>query len=278
MLAVSHAILNIMNINEESYHDLLKTGFDDIDRIITGLYPGELTIIGSRPEISKLALLTGITRHVAVMQKRKVAFFCFDITREQLALRMLREECRKWMGLDKKTQDGWTKLTHAAGCLKDSSMFIDDTDSLTVSEMLERAQILKAREGLDIVVIASVGLLACGRYAYMQSEESGRAAKALKNAAVKLHVPILVSCTVRTPVGDKPAISDIGSIEPYADTVIFVHRDDISLSFSTEPITEIPSEIIIAKNKRMRLGSTVLDYIWGADGTSAYEDRVLAQA
>ncbi len=248
---------------EQLYHTKggitgLPTGFRDLDRLTAGLQPSDLILIAARPSMGKTAFTLNIAQHVAVKEKKPVAFFSLEMSKEQLVQRMLCTEAtidaqRLKIG-DLKDND-WAQLVKAADRLSSAPIFIDDTPGATVTEIRSKARRLKVEHDLSLVVIDYLQLMqgsASGRNDSRQQEIS-EISRSLKSLARELNVPVValsqLSRGVEARTNKRPMLSDLresGSLEQDADIVAFLYREDY---YNHE--TEKPNitEIIVAKHR-----------------------------
>ena len=248
---------------EQLYHTKggitgLPTGFKDLDRLTAGLQPSDLVLIAARPSMGKTAFVLNIAQHVAVKEKKPVAFFSLEMSKEQLVQRMLCTEAtidaqRLKIG-DLKDND-WSSLVKAADRLSSAPIFIDDTPGMTVTEIRSKARRLKVEHELSLVVIDYLQLMqgsSSGKSDNRQQEIS-EISRSLKSLARELNVPVLalsqLSRGVEARQNKRPMLSDLresGSLEQDADIVAFLYREDY---YNHE--TERPNitEIIVAKHR-----------------------------
>lgn len=248
---------------EQLYHTKgaitgLSTGFRDLDRLTAGLQPSDLVLIAARPSMGKTAFVLNIAQHVAVREKKSVAFFSLEMSKEQLVQRMLCTEAtidaqRLKIG-DLKDND-WSSLVKAADRLSSAPIFIDDTPGLTVTEIRSKARRLKVEHELSLVVIDYLQLMqgsAAGRSDNRQQEIS-EISRSLKSLARELGVPVLalsqLSRGVEARQNKRPMLSDLresGSLEQDADIVAFLYREDYYNHETDKPNI---TEIIVAKHR-----------------------------
>ncbi|MDR7868979.1 MAG: replicative DNA helicase [Sporomusaceae bacterium] len=248
---------------EQLYHTKggitgLPTGFRDLDRLTAGLQPSDLVLIAARPSMGKTAFVLNIAQHVAVKEKKPVAFFSLEMSKEQLVQRMLCTEAtidaqRLKIG-DLKDND-WSSLVKAADRLSSAPIFIDDTPGMTVTEIRSKARRLKVEHELSLVVIDYLQLMqgSSGGRNDNRQQEISEISRSLKSLARELNVPVLalsqLSRGVEARQNKRPMLSDLresGSLEQDADIVAFLYREDY---YNHE--TERPNitEIIVAKHR-----------------------------
>lgn len=248
----------------------VSSGFKDIDEMTSGFQPGDLIIIGGRPGMGKTALALNIAQHVGIDLKEPVAVFSLEMSKEQLAMRML---CAESMVNASHVRKGfigkqeWPKLTKAAGRLADAPIFIDDSSAITVLEVRAKARRLKMeRGGLSLVVVDYLQLMRSRGNFERREQEISEISRALKALAKELKVPVVALSQLNRAVeqrGDrKPGLADLresGAIEQDADVIIFLYRDEIYNK--NNPANKGKAEIIIAKQRNGPTGIVNLTYL-----------------
>lgn len=234
----------------------LSTGFKDLDKLTSGLQPSDLILIAARPSMGKTAFTLNIASHVGIREKKAVAFFSLEMSKEQLVQRMICSEApidsqRLRVG-DLEDRD-WTKLIGAADKLASSPIFIDDTPGITVMEMRSKARRLKIEHDLQLIIIDYLQLMQGSKGSDNRQQEISEISRSLKALARELNVPVIalsqLSRSVESRQVKKPMLSDLresGSLEQDADIVAFLYREDYY-----DPDTENKNitDIIIAKHR-----------------------------
>ena len=214
----------------------LPTGFTDLDVTTTGFQPGDLVVVGARPGMGKTAFCLNIATHVGIEVKVPVAIFSLEMTKEQLALRMVCSEAEvdsKSVRSGYHSKEDYRKLVNAAGRLAEASIYIDDSFN-SVLEIRAKARRLKAEHGLGLIIVDYLQLMS-GVGHFMQREQViSEISRSMKALAKDLSVPVVLisqlnrSCELRGE--DKsPLIADLresGAIEQDADTILFLYRDE----------------------------------------------------
>lgn len=255
------------------------TGFIDLDKAITGLNKSDLLIIGARPAMGKTSLALNLARNTAMMGKKKVLFFSLEMTKEQLAQRVLSTEARiesTKMRTGNISGDEWAKLATATALLSNCELYFDDTSNMTVSEMKSRIRRLR---DVDAVFVDYLQLMKSGSRVESRVQEVSEITRNLKLMAKDLNIPVVVLAQLaRTTEGrgksHKPQLSDLresGSIEQDADIVIMLYReeyyaaekDDAPDDMDRPAINE--AEFIIAKNRHGP--TTSIKVAWNGDYT-----------
>src|SRR5512146_695208 len=222
----------------------LETHFEDLDEVTSGLQPSDLIIIAGRPSMGKTAFAMNIAENAAVLGNKTVAIFSLEMSRESLLMRLLCSHAKVDSHLIRKgiiSGRDRQQLTEALGRLMDAKMFIDDTPSISVSEMRAKARRLQHKQnGLDLVIVDYLQLMAAapmggGKRYENRTQEVSAMSRGLKMLAKDLRVPVVaLSQLSRAPesrTGDhRPQLSDLresGSIEQDADVVTFLFRPEV---------------------------------------------------
>ena len=249
----------------------LSTGFTDLDSITAGLHPSDFIIVAARPSMGKTALALNIAENVALRgtregePPRRVAFFSLEMSRDQLAQRMICTEAdvgdRELRPAEPEDENEKTevldRLWAASDNLAASNIFIDDTPGLSIRELRSKARRLKAAGGLDLIVIDYLQLMqvSLGRSgSENRQHEVSEISRSLKALARELEAPVLalsqLSRSVENRQVKRPMLSDLresGSLEQDADIVMFLYREDYYKAAEEEP-THL-TELIVAKHR-----------------------------
>lgn len=234
----------------------LSTGFPRMDKTLAGLQPAQLIVIAARPGVGKTSFALNIAEHVATVEEKTVAMFSLEMSREQLATRLLcgkaRVDSQRARVGELQPQD-FAYLADAMGMLGKTKLYIDDTPSIGVTEMLAKLRQLKRKTGeLGLVIIDYLQLMNSNGRAENRQQEISQITRALKILTRELQVPVLLlSQLSREAERDKkPKLSHLresGAIEQDADVVIFLHREDYAQNESEEGLGR--SFIMIAKQR-----------------------------
>ena len=243
----------------------IPTGFNDLDKLTSGLHPSDFIILAARPSMGKTALALNIVQNVALRahkrvggDPRSVAFFSLEMSKEQLVNRMLCAEANidsQRLRIGEMKEDDWTHLWDACDVMSKAKIYIDDTAGITVMDMRSRARRLKAEHGLDLIVVDYLQLMqGSGKRNTSgdRQQEVSEISRSLKALARELDVPVLalsqLSRGVEARQVKRPMLSDLresGYLEQDADIVAFLYREDYY-----NPETENKhTEMIIAKHR-----------------------------
>lgn len=245
----------------------VPTGYPDLDRMLTGMHPGEFILIAGRPSMGKTSIGMNIVENAAIRHGAKCAVFSLEMPAEQLVMRMLCTEAKVDMQSVRRgtlTMEDWERLTDAMVPIARSQIFIDATSGLSVPECRSKARRLQMEHGLDLILIDYLSLMTgSGKFNSRQEEVSG-ISRALKGLAQELQVPVIVLQQLsRANTGRSdhhPMLSDIrdsGAIEQDADVVMFVHRESY---YNPETEKKNIAELIIAKQRNGPLGTVELGW------------------
>ncbi len=235
----------------------LSTGYRQLDQLTSGLQPSELIILAARPSMGKTALALNIAENVALGERRAVAIFSLEMSKESLLLRLLSARAR----LDAHKfrsgllgREDWKKMAATLAELAEAPLWIDDTGSTTVMEIGTKARRLKHDKGLDLVIVDYLQLLTARGKFSNRNEEVASLSRGLKSLAKELKVPVLVlSQLTRAPEREdrRPQLADLresGAIEQDADVVLFIHRPNFYRPELPEEERR-KAELIIAKQR-----------------------------
>ena len=244
----------------------LKTGFSRLDYYTNGLKKGNLIILAARPSVGKTTFAMNIAENVALKKNAVVAVFSLEMTRVELAQRLLCSVANVRMDeavkgtLADNDSEGFVRLFEAKKLLTKAKIFIDDSSGVTPQDILSKCRRLKARnEGkLDLVIVDHLQLMETAKKSDSRQQEVTDISKNLKMVAKELDVPLIALSQLSRQVtgrkGGKPMLSDLresGAIEQDADMVFFLHRPEAVEGPSDEKSnTPKTTELIIAKNRQ----------------------------
>jgi replicative DNA helicase len=253
----------------------VPTGLYDLDRMLTGLHGGELILVGARPAMGKTSMALGVAQFAGVKAHKCVAIFSLEMPAEQIGMRLLcsaaninMQRVRSGMLSD----DEWVKLGDCINELSNCRIYIDDTSSLTPSQLRSRCRRLMMEQGLDLVVIDYLGLMTTDSRAENRQLEVSEISRQLKSIALELRIPVLACAQLsRAPAArndKRPMLSDLrdsGSIEQDADVVMFLHREGYYASAnSTDENAPKPDdnagEVIVAKQRNGPVGTVNVEW------------------
>ena len=246
----------------------LSTGLRDLDTKINGLNKSDLLLIAARPAMGKTSFALNIGLNVAKKYKKTVAMFSLEMSREQLAMRLLSGESfvdSQKMATGKLSEDEWAKLCMASAALSQTDIRVDDNPSITVAEMNAK---LRRLDNLGLVIIDYLQLMTGSGYGKASDNRVNVVSdisRALKIMAKELNVPVIcLSQLSRGPesrTDKRPMLSDLresGAIEQDADEVLFLYRDDY---YNPDSEDKNIAECIVSKNRHGEIGTVKLQWL-----------------
>ncbi len=251
----------------------IASGFTDLDFMTSGFQNSDLIIFAARPAMGKTSFVLNVAEHMAFKQKKSIAIFSLEMSKQQLVNRLFAMEAR----VDSKTlrngslkDEEWSRLIESASVVGNSKLLIDDTPGITVRELRSKCRKFQLEHGLDIVMIDYLQLMSgSGRRSDSRQQEISDISRALKILARELNVPIIalsqLSRAVEGRTDHRPMLSDLresGAIEQDADIVMFLYRDEV---YNKDTEDKGVAEVIIAKQRNGPIGTVKL--AWLADYT-----------
>ena len=270
---IGKVLLNVYDRLEElaeSGSDIagLSTGLHDLDRKINGLNKSDLLLIAARPGMGKTSLALNVALNVAKSTDKTVAFFSLEMSREQLATRLLSNESfvdNQKLTTGKLDEEDWGKLSLASSALSQTDIRVDDNPAITVAEMNAKCRRL---DNLGLVVIDYLQLMtaaAPGKSGENRVTVVSEISRALKIMAKELNVPVIclsqLSRANESRTDKRPMLSDLresGAIEQDADIVLFLYRDDY---YNEDSEKHNIAECIVAKNRHGETGKVELRWM-----------------
>ena len=246
------------------------TGFADLDRMTSGLQPGDLIIVAGRPSMGKTAFSINIAENVAMDSKLPVAIFSMEMGATQLAMRML-GSVGKLNQHDLRTgrlqDDDWGRLTQALGKLNDAPIYIDESAALSALDLRARSRRLhRQNNGLGLIVVDYLQLMSsnAGKASENRATEITEISRSLKAQAKELHEPVIALSQLNRSLeqrpNKRPVMSDLresGAIEQDADLILFIYRDEV---YNSDSQDKGKAEIIIGKQRNGPIGKIELAF------------------
>ena len=246
----------------------LSTGLRDLDTKINGLNKSDLLLVAARPAMGKSAFALNIGVNVAKKYKKTVAIFNLEMSREQLAMRLLANESfveLQKLATGKLSEEEWTKLCMASAALSQTDIRIDDNPSVTVADINAKCRRL---DNLGLVIIDYLQLMQGSGYGKNNENRVvvvGEISRSLKIMAKELNVPVIclsqLSRAVESRTDKRPIMSDLresGAIEQDADVIMFLYRDEYYNPSSEEKGV---AECIVSKNRHGETGTVKLQWL-----------------
>ncbi|MEA5051467.1 MAG: replicative DNA helicase [Oscillospiraceae bacterium] len=271
LFRVMDQLYKLSGPDKEKYKGL-PTGFSLLDRVLTGLNKSDLIILAARPGVGKTSFALNIASNVAKNTQASVAIFSLEMTKEQLAQRILSSTSgvpSQALRSGEIQTDEWASIAEATDILSKAKIYIDDTSGVSVGEIKSRARRVK---NLGLIIVDYLQLMSgSGRRNDSRVNEISEITRAFKIMAKDLNVPIiLLSQLSRSSEQQKrrPMLSDLrdsGSIEQDADIVLFLHRD---MPQDGEPEQEESSEVLLLVSKNRHGETTKLKLHWDGEHTT----------
>lgn len=272
---IKQVVLNALDVIERASKTKgtvtgIPTGFIDLDYKLSGLQRSDLILIAARPSMGKTAFVLNIAQHVAFRQNLAVAIFSLEMSKEQLVNRLFSLESQvdsQSLRTGNLKDADWEKLIESAGIIGKSHLIIDDTPSISVTELRSKCRKFKLEHGLDLIIIDYLQLMSgsIGGRSDSRQQEISDISRSLKAVARELNVPVIalsqLSRAVEQRPDHRPMLSDLresGAIEQDADVVMFIYRDDY---YNKDTETPNQAEIIIAKQRNGPIGTVNLAWL-----------------
>jgi replicative DNA helicase len=246
----------------------ISTGFIDLDKKTSGLQDSDLIIIASRPGMGKTSYAMQIARNAAMIEKIPVAFFSLEMSKEQIAQRLMCSEARidlQRLRSGNLRDDEWPKLGRAIENLAQCDIYIDDAAFMTVMDLRSRARMLVSTHGIKLLIVDYLQLMQSGiNFRENRVLEITEISRNLKGIAKELKIPVIalsqLSREVEKRDKKRPVLADLresGAIEQDADMVLLLYREDYYDETSSEAGL---AEINIAKHRNGPTGTIKLKF------------------
>jgi len=231
----------------------VRTGLFDLDRLLGGLSPGELYVLGSRPSMGNTTVAVAVAAHVAISEGLPSLYFSLQARNQEMLNRLIASTGRidrRGLTAGQLSDDEWKRLADAVDSVHNSPMYIDDSSPITIDEVLRRSKDVKEEAGaIGLLVVDSLEMLADDG----QPDGGGTAVRKLGLLARELNCPVLllaaVSRMAETRIDKRPMLSDLiagEAIERNASVVVLLYRDDFYNRDSPSPGV---IELIVARNR-----------------------------
>ena len=242
-------------------------GFKDLDDLTSGFQKGDMILIAARPSMGKTTFALNIAEHAALREGKSVVIFSLEMSKEQLAYKLLCSEANVDM-LKLRTGNledkDWENIARASGPLSSAKIYIDDTAGVSIMEMRSKCRRLKIEYGIDLILIDYLQLMS-GSGEESRQQEVSEISRNIKAIAKEMQCPVIaLSQLSRAPeqrADHRPMLSDLresGSIEQDADLVMFLYRDEY---YNKETEEKNVAECIIAKQRNGPVGNVKLAWI-----------------
>jgi len=246
----------------------VSSGFGELDSKTSGFQKGDMILIAARPSMGKTTFALNLAQHAALKEGKNVAVFSLEMSKEQLAYKLLCSEANVDM-LKLRTgnleDSDWENIAKASGPLSSAKIYIDDTPGLSVMDMRSKCRRLKIESGIDMIVIDYLQLMSGSRSSESRQQEVSEISRSIKALAKEMECPVIaLSQLSRAPeqrTDHRPMLSDLresGSIEQDADLVMFLYRDEY---YNKETEEKNVAECIIAKQRNGPTGTVKLAWL-----------------
>lgn len=245
----------------------IGSGITDLDAKTSGFQKGDMVLIAARPSMGKTTFALNIAEHAALREGKSVVIFSLEMSKEQLAYKLLCSEANVDM-LKLRTgaleDKDWENIARATGPLSKAKIYIDDTAGVTVMEMRSKCRRIKMEYGIDLILIDYLQLMS-GSNSESRQQEVSEISRSIKALAKEMECPVIaLSQLSRAPeqrADHRPMLSDLresGSIEQDADIVMFLYRDEY---YNKETEDKNIAECILAKQRNGPVGTVKMAFI-----------------
>jgi replicative DNA helicase len=272
--------------NRDSTSDItgVPTGMIDLDRMTSGLQPGDLVIVAGRPSMGKTAFSVNIGENVAIDTGLPVAIFSMEMGGAQLAMRMLGSVGRldqHRLRTGRLNDEDWPRLTHAIQKMNEAQIYIDETPALSSIELRARSRRLARQCGrLGLIIVDYLQLMSANSPGENRATEISEISRNLKGLAKELNCPVIALSQLNRSLeqrpNKRPVMSDLresGAIEQDADLILFIYRDEVYNPDSPDKGT---AEIIIGKQRNGPIGAVRMTFLGSYTKFENYTGPALA--
>ncbi|HEX3846109.1 MAG TPA: replicative DNA helicase [Steroidobacteraceae bacterium] len=271
--SVKSILPDVVNRIDEMYRSEgkmsgISTGFKQIDEMTSGLQGGDLIIVAGRPSMGKTTLAVNMAENAALGSKKSAAIFSMEMSAESLTLRMISSLGRIHQGhlrSGRLSEEDWPRIDSAMTQLSGANIFVDETPSLTPTEIRARARRLKRERGLDLIVVDYLQLMQVPGTKENRATEIAEISRSLKALAKELKIPVIALSQLNRGVEQrtdkKPVMSDLresGSLEQDADVILLIYREDF---YDPNTTRKGIADIIIAKQRNGPTGDVQLTFL-----------------
>lgn len=273
------SLSDLSSLSIKKYEDLIynknsltgvASGFIDLDKITSGFHPGELIVIAGRPSMGKTAFTLNLASYVSIEEKIPTAFFSLEMSAEQLFNRLIGAYAEINLSSLRSgfinTLD-FQRITQAASHLSESPMYIDETATLSIGDLRNKARRLVHQYGVKMIIIDYLQLMSAPIHFESKAVEVAEISKGLKSIARELSVPVIalsqLNRGVESRTDKRPMMSDLresGAIEQDADLIAFLYREEYYLRDKTPQDKKNVAEVIISKNRNGATGNVSLRF------------------
>ncbi len=246
----------------------IPTGYKEFDKLTAGLQAGELIVIAGRPSMGKTSLAVNIAENAAIGARVPTAIFSMEMPSQQLAFRMISSLGRvdqTHLRTGKFPDEDWSRINTAVQLMSDAPIFIDDSASLSPTEIRARARRLKREHNLGLIVVDYLQLMQVHGSTENRATEISEISRSLKALAKELELPIIaisqLNRSVEQRTDKRPIMSDLresGAIEQDADLIVFIYREEV---YNPDTPRKGVADISIAKQRNGPIGDFPLTFV-----------------
>ena len=246
----------------------VSSGYTEFDKLTAGLQPGELIIVAGRPSMGKTTFAVNIAENAAIGSKVPTAIFSMEMPAQQLAFRMISSLGRvdqTHLRTGNFPDEDWSRINTAVQLMSDAPIFIDDTPSMSPTEIRARARRLHREHGLGLIVIDYLQLMQVEGSKENRATEISEISRGLKALAKELSVPVIalsqLNRSVEQRTDKRPVMSDLresGAIEQDADLICFIYREEV---YNPETPRKGVADVAIAKQRNGPIGDFLLTFV-----------------
>ncbi len=246
----------------------IPTGYNEFDKLTAGLQAGDLIVVAGRPSMGKTTLAVNIAENAAIGARVPTAIFSMEMPSQQLAFRMISSLGRvdqTHLRTGKFPDEDWSRINTAVQLMSDAPMFIDDSASLSPTEIRARARRLKREHDLGLIIVDYLQLMQVHGSTENRATEISEISRSLKALAKELELPIIavsqLNRSVEQRTDKRPIMSDLresGAIEQDADLIVFIYREEV---YNPETPRKGVADISIAKQRNGPIGDFPLTFV-----------------
>ena len=246
----------------------IPSGYGEFDKMTAGLQPGELIVIAGRPSMGKTALALNIAENAAIGAQVPTAIFSMEMPSQQLAFRMISSLGRvdqTHLRTGRFPDEDWSRINTAVQLMSEAPIYIDDTAGLSPTEIRARARRLQRENGLGLIVVDYLQLMAVPGSKENRATEISEISRSLKALAKELSVPVIalsqLNRSVEQRTDKRPVMSDLresGAIEQDADLILFIYREEV---YNQDTPRKGIADIAIAKQRNGPIGDFPLTFV-----------------
>ena len=246
----------------------VSSGYHEFDKMTAGLQAGDLVIIAGRPSMGKTTLALNIAENAAIGSKVPTAVFSMEMPAQQLAFRMISSLGRvdqTHLRTGNFPDEDWSRINTAVQLMSDAPIYIDDTPSMSPTEIRARARRLHREHGLGLIVIDYLQLMQVEGSKENRATEISEISRGLKALAKELEVPVIalsqLNRSVEQRTDKRPVMSDLresGAIEQDADLIIFIYREEV---YNQDTPRKGIADVAIAKQRNGPIGDFPLTFV-----------------